>query len=85
MTPVDLTRATEATEEVKQTVHDLFEFKSWDQVKISKGVIVRLKLEEAYCAIIDNAPPSPTRTRALNHIVDARMLANAAITHEGRF
>lgn len=72
-------------DDVKNAVHDLFQYHEWTMGDIEKGANVRITLEAAYCAILHNVPPSPSRTRALNHIVDARMLANAAITHKGKY
>ena len=42
-------------------------------------------LKAAAMEIMIHVPPSPSRTRALNHLIDARMLANAAITHKGKY
>lgn len=84
--PVDLNRATGTpTVAVIGAIRELFEYQTWDEKQTEAGNIVRNSLSSAYQMIIAVVPPSPTRTRALNKLVDARMLANAAITHKGRF
>ena len=65
-------------------VMKLFTFQPWTEEQITRGQMVRDTLAIAFKAVVDNVPPSPTRTRALNGIIDARMLANAAITFEGK-
>lgn len=82
---IELNRVDHVDEAVRLKVHDLFQFHVWDDTMINSGSIVRSALEDAYNAVLHNVPPSPTRTRALNNIIDARMLANAAITHKGKY
>lgn len=71
--------------EAHQEIRELFTFSEWDEEQRKAGHEVREALIVAYDTIILQVPPSPTRTRALNNLVDARMLANAAITHKGKF
>jgi len=83
----NLTRADSSThseEVLDQLVDELFTFKRWSSGQEAQGLMVRNALKEAYKQVILNVPSSPTRTRALNAIVDARMLANAAITFDGK-
>lgn len=61
-------------------VTDAFEYHPWDDDQKTRGEIVRHNLAAAAEVILANVPRSPLRTRALNAIFDARMLANAAIT-----
>jgi hypothetical protein len=82
---IPLKNRTSVDSDTRAQIHDLFQYHAWDDGMINQGSIVLNALEEAYAAIIANVPPSPTRTRALNAIVDARMLANAAITHKGKY
>lgn len=82
---VDLSRAPKASAEVLETISDLFQYHAWDAEQQEHGAEVRTALASAYSEIIDHVPPCPTRTRALNMLVDARMLANAAITHKGKY
>ena len=71
-------------EEVAAAVKDLFKYHPWDDIKQSYGAEVRDALANAFLVVLANVPPGPTRSRALNCILDARMLANQAITFEGR-
>lgn len=82
---VDLNRAAGATPEVNGEVRNLFEYHPWDKEQQDNGEAVRNALASAYRTLIHYVPPCPTRTRALNMITDARMLANAAITFKGRY
>ena len=66
-------------------VDDAFTYQSWDQEQQASGGAVRSALVAAAKVILQTVPESPLRTRALNNLVDARMLANAAITFRGRF
>lgn len=66
-------------------VADAFEYHPWGPDQREAGEIVREALVAAAKAILRSVPQGPSRTRALNHLIDARMIANAAITHRGRF
>lgn len=66
-------------------VETAFTYHPWNLDQKDDGDQVREALITAAKTILRNVPESPTRTRALNCLVDARMLANAAITHRGRF
>jgi hypothetical protein len=81
----DLNRATELTEEVDHEIQNLFEYQPWGPEQVAAGTRVRAALTEAYREIVRSVPPCPTRTRALNKIVDSRMDANSAITHGGKY
>lgn len=78
---IDYSRATTCSMEEAE---ELFTFQPWNPTQISAGKEVRLTLQRAFRTVITFAPPSPIRTRALNAIIDARMLANAAITFDGK-
>lgn len=64
-------------------VAELFEFHPWTQGMVEEGREVRLALAEAYKRILLLVPACPSRTRALNCLTDAMMLANTAITFKG--
>lgn len=66
-------------------VEEAFTFQSWKEDQQDAGKAVREALVGAARVILNYVPESPLRTRALNNLVDARMLANAAITFKGRF
>lgn len=82
---MDFTRATEATPEVREAIADAFNYHPWDAAKIIQGDTVRKALAEAVAVIIDNVPPGPDRTVAIRKIREARMDANSAITHGGKY
>lgn len=79
----DGSQATDGPFDLDGAIETLFTYAEWDQHQKNAGVEVRNALMNAYRQIIKNVPPSPTRSRALNNLVDARMLANAAITFHG--
>jgi hypothetical protein len=66
-------------------VDTAFTYQPWNSDQIARGEQVREALIAAAKAILRNVPECPQRTRALNNLVDARMIANAAITFDGRF
>ena len=83
--PVDLNRATEVTPEVDAAVEDCFEYKPWDQKQVQHGASVRAALALAYKALLQHVPPCADRSVALRKIREARMDANSAITHRGKY
>lgn len=76
-------RSEEARAELKEAVNELFTFAPWIDEQKRQGEPVNEALQAAYLAVIENVPSGPTRSRALNAITDARMLANQAITFRG--
>lgn len=82
---IDLNRATSATQEVMDTVNDQYTYHPWDEEKIIKGQRVRTALQDASLVIIENVPPGPDRSTALRKLREARMDANSALTHNGRY
>jgi hypothetical protein len=68
-----------------ENLHDAFEYHPWDQVQTETGTVVRAALEAAARVIIQEVPDCPDRSVALRKIREARMDANSAITHRGRF
>lgn len=74
-----------ATEITDEQVADLFVYHPWTDEQVKQGNVVRRALGEAARAIIENVPPSPDRTVALRKIREARMDANSAITHNGKY
>lgn len=75
----------EQHDEAFQEIRELFTYSPWDEEQAKSGDEVRESLIVAFDTVLQHVPPSPTRTRALNHLIDARMLANAAITHRGKY
>jgi hypothetical protein len=76
---VSVERITEAN------VDETFQYQPWNEEQQKAGHEVRDALVTAAKAMLKNIPETPLRTRALNALVDARMLANAAITFNGKF
>lgn len=69
----------------EKNVEQAFRYQPWNSEQQVAGEEIRNVLIEAAKSIIKNVPETPLRTRALNALVDARMLANAAITFNGQF
>lgn len=82
---IDFTRATELTPEVAAAIDDAFEYHKWDEAQIAAGARVRTALAEAVKTIVRDVPPGPDRTVAIRKIREARMDANSAITHGGKY
>lgn len=81
----DFTRATELTPEVSDAIDDAFEYHSWNGDQVIAGAKIRTALADAVKAIVACAPPSPDRSAAIRKCREARMDANSAITHGGRY
>jgi hypothetical protein len=79
---MDYTQLTEITKEI---VSEIFTYYPWEVEQIDSSNEIRDSLAKAFKTVVNVVPPSPTRTRALNAIIDARMLANAAITFKGKY
>jgi hypothetical protein len=85
MERIDFTRATELTPEVSGAVDDAFEYHKWTPEQVEAGIAIRRALADAVKAIIAGAPPSPDRSAAIRKCREARMDANSAITHGGKY
>jgi hypothetical protein len=79
------TSATEVNDEVVKAVEDAFDYHPWNDEMTAHGALIRAALANAVLAIIENAPPGPDRTVAIRKIREARMDANSAITHGGKY
>jgi hypothetical protein len=82
---VDFTRAAVLTPEVSAAIDDAFEYHKWDDEKVAAGTRVRSILAEAVKVIVRDVPPGPDRSTAIRKIREARMDANSAITHGGKY
>lgn len=78
----DINRGTDISDE---EVADVFDYHTWNDEQIAAGKEVRKALGEAFQVVIRKVPPSPDRTVALRKIREARMDANSAITHGGKY
>jgi len=81
---MDVTRAAGLSPEVAKAIDDLFEYHPWDEAQREKGKKVREALASAVKVIVDNVPPCASRSVAIRKVFEARMDANAAITHHGQ-
>jgi hypothetical protein len=81
----DFTRATQCTPDVAALIDDAFNYHPWDALAVEHGKRVREALATAVKVIIDEVPPGPDRSAAIRKIREARMDANSAITHGGRY
>lgn len=70
---------------VNDIVDDMFEYHAWDAEQLARGAEVRAALANAAKVIIVNVPPGPDRSTAIRKIREARMDANSAITHGGKY
>lgn len=84
-TAPSLNYARDLTPEVEALIIERFTYKQWTPEQVASGANVTNAAIAFAITIVTNVPPSATRTRALNLIEEARMLANAAITHDGKF
>jgi hypothetical protein len=66
-------------------VEDAFEYHPWDEEQQKAGAQVRSILTRAAVVIMQEVPDCPDRSVALRKIREARMDANSAITHRGKF
>lgn len=77
-----LSRATEISDE---EVADIMAYHPWTPEQVTKGQRVRDSLGSAMKTIVECVPPSADRSAALRKLREARMDANSAITHGGRY
>lgn len=68
-----------------ESAGDCFTYHPWNHEQVERGNEVRVALQHAYEVVIANCPASPDRSAALRKIREARMDANSAITHEGKY
>lgn len=74
------------TEEVTlENLDEVMRYQPWMPEQVQAGDIVREALTAAVRAILRVVPRCPSRTKAVNHLIDARMDANAGISFRGRF
>lgn len=82
---VNLNLANQLTPEASATVDDAFQYHQWTPEQVASGQRVREALAQAVKVIIEEVPPSADRSVAIRKIREARMDANSAITHNGRY
>lgn len=77
--------ARDVTPDVGQIIDDMFEYHPWSVEQQLRGSLVRKALADAVRTIVEQVPPGPDRTVAIRKIREARMDANSAITHDGKY
>jgi uncharacterized protein (DUF3084 family) len=82
---MDFTRADRVTPEVAQAIDDAFDYHAWGESQTNAGASVRIALATAVKVIVDHVPPCADRSAAIRKIREARMDANSAITHGGKY
>lgn len=65
-----------------ENVVAVFTYQPWTEDQTARGQRIRDSLVAAAKVILTDVPECPARTRAINALVDARMLANSAISLE---
>lgn len=80
-----VSRASALTPSIAVEIDDMFEYHAWTDDQKTAGSEVRHALAEAVKVIVANVPPSADRTTAIRKIREARMDANSAITHNGKY
>lgn len=81
----DFMRAAELTPEVAAEIDNAFLYAKWTEDQVMAGYKIREALSAAVKMIVENSPPCPTRTVAIRKCMEARMDANSAITHGGKY
>jgi hypothetical protein len=77
--------ATQLTPDVEAEIEDAFNYHPWTPMQVESGTAVREALANAVKVIIAEVPAGPDRTVAIRKIREARMDANSAITHGGKY
>ncbi len=82
---MEFSRVQGRTPEIEASIDNCFDYHAWDETKIEAGKKVRQALAEACKVIVEHVPPSADRSAAIRKIREARMDANSAITHGGKY
>ena len=69
----------------RDNIEECFTYQPPDKEQTAAFDLLRDELTEAGKSILDYCPESPDRDRAMDHLRAARMWANSAIAHRGRF
>jgi hypothetical protein len=79
---MNLNSATSITDE---EVKDIMDYHKWSEEQIKTGQAIREAIGVALKVIICTVPPCADRSAAIRKLRDARMDANSAITHNGKY
>jgi hypothetical protein len=82
---MDITRATEVTQEVSDEVDVMFAPQKWNADQKERSEWVREALSAAVKAVIGHCPPCADRSAAIRAVREARMWALSAISHGGKY
>jgi hypothetical protein len=86
---IDLNRIQPSTDDeenaVLDTLDNQYTYHPFSEAQTKAAHEVRDNLKSAAYAIIKNAPPSADRSAALRKLREARMDANSAIAHGGKY
>lgn len=82
---MDFTRATSMSAEVAESIDDAFTYHQWTDQQTLNGTRIREALAAAVKVIVECSPPCPDRTTAIRKLREARMDANSAISHGGKY
>lgn len=87
MSRLEINRADRNTDliQLNGEIDDQFNYKAPDDEQKEGFAAVCDVLKLATRVIVQNVPPCPDRTVALRKIREARMDANSAISHRGRY
>ena len=87
--PIDINRFAPLTgadiDAAEAIIDDQYNYHPWDTEQVLQGKAVVAALKAAALAIVANVPPSADRSAALRKLREARMDANSAITHGGKY
>lgn len=79
---MNLNQATSITDD---EVKDIMDYHKWSDDQIKTGQAIREAIGVALKIIINTIPPCADRSAAIRKLRDARMDANSAITHNGKY
>lgn len=75
----------QATSVTDDEVKDIMDYHKWSDEQIKAGQAIREAIGVALKVIINTVPPCPDRSVAIRKLREARMDANSAITHNGKY
>lgn len=75
----------QATSITDDEVRDIMDYHKWSDEQIKTGQAIREAIGVALKVIINTVPPCPDRSVAIRKLREARMDANSAITHNGKY
>lgn len=80
-----INKASKLTPALELEIEQMCDYLPWDEDKVARGLKIRKAVADLIKTIVENAPPCDDRAEAIRKIRSARMDANSAITHNGRY